>query len=158
MAGDIIVSISYGLDVQPDNDPFVDTSEEAIHILSETLGSNFIDVLPILKHIPEWMPGAGFQTRAKAAKRVAHKLLENPFKVAKDHIVRGFLQLSFFILQALLHRTAATTCHHSSHIACRYLNKGLPVVQISKSTRSKRRQGRCILQDPIRQGSNLNII
>jgi hypothetical protein len=92
MTGDIIIAISYGLDVQPDNDPYIQTSEEAVHILAKTFGSDLVDVLPILKYLPEWMPGAGFQTRAREAKRVAHRMLENPFKAAKDRIVRTFLQ------------------------------------------------------------------
>jgi short-subunit dehydrogenase involved in D-alanine esterification of teichoic acids len=87
----MIVAVAYGLNVQPDNDPYINTSEEAIHMITKTLGSNLVDVLPILKHVPEWVPGAGFQTRARDAKRVARRILENPYKVAKDRIVRAFL-------------------------------------------------------------------
>jgi hypothetical protein len=93
MLGDIFIAITYGLDVQPDNDPYIDALEEAAHMFTKALGSNFVDVLPILKHVPEWMPGAGFQTRAREAKRVLHGVLENPFKAAKDRIVGEFLQL-----------------------------------------------------------------
>ena len=97
MSGDVIVATAYGLDVQPDNDPYVDASEEGVHLITRTLGFNLVDVFPILKRVPEWMPGAGFQTRAREAKGIAHKILENPFKIAKDHIVREFLRLSPFI-------------------------------------------------------------
>jgi hypothetical protein len=158
MSGEVIVAITYGLDVQPDNDPYIDTSEEAVHMLLTTLGSNLVDVLPILKHVPEWMPGAGFQTRAREAKRVAHKMLENPFKVAKDRIVGESLQLLFPILNAPFVRIAATTSHRSSHIAMLYLNRGLLVVLILKRIQSNRQQGQCILQDLIRQVSSLDIV
>ena len=87
------MAFTCGLDVQPDNDPYIDTSEEAAHMVAQMLGSNFVDALPILKHVPEWIPGAGFQTRAREAKAIAHRILENPFKIAKDHIVREFLQI-----------------------------------------------------------------
>ena len=146
------MAIAYGLDVQPDNDPYINTSEEAIHLLDKEFYSNLVDVLPILKHVPEWMPGAGFQTRAREGRRLVHRLLEDPFKAAKDRIVCESLQLSL-LLQHLFPRIAVTTCHRSSHIAIRYLIRGLTttLIIIWKSLQSKRQQGRCTLEDPIRQ-------
>ena len=132
MSGDTIMAIAYGLDVQADNDPYIETSEEAVHLVTKMLGSNLVDVLPILKHVPEWIPGAGFQTRAREAKvTVVHKFLEDPFKVAKDRIVRVFLQLVHLIQH--LPRIAVTMCHRSSHIAIRYLTRGLAVALIWES-------------------------
>ena len=127
------MAVTYGLNVQPDNDPYINTSEEAVHMLAKTLGSNFVDVLPILRHVPEWIPGAGFRTKAREGKTLAHGILENPFKVAKDLIVREFLPLLLLKLQAPFSRIAATICHHSFQIAIHCLNRNLAVPFISTS-------------------------
>ena len=91
MTGEMLFMVTYGLRVQADNDPYIKDSAEAVYITSTTisdLGSNLVDLFPILKYVPEWMPGAGFHSMAKKGREVAHRILELPFKAAKDRIVR----------------------------------------------------------------------
>lgn len=47
--GSIIMSVAYGIDVLPVNDPFIDTAEKAISGLSEAgvTGAYLVDVLPL---------------------------------------------------------------------------------------------------------------
>ena len=98
MAGDTIMSVAYGLEVQPDDDPYIKTAEEGVHPLHTAAvpGAFLVDSLPFLKHVPEWFPGAGFQNEAKAAKKLARTMIEVPFEAAKKNFVRDppYLQIN----------------------------------------------------------------
>jgi hypothetical protein len=62
-AAAIIMSIVYGYDVQPYNDRFVTISENAVKKMAESLfpGAMAVNTFPILRYLPSWFPGAGFQ-------------------------------------------------------------------------------------------------
>lgn len=49
LAGATIMSIGYDIEVQPQNDPYVQTAEEAVASIAETTnaGSYLVDVIPI---------------------------------------------------------------------------------------------------------------
>jgi hypothetical protein len=61
-------------------------------------GAFLVDVIPLLKYVPEWFPGAGFQKKAKAWKKFALTMVEAPFAAAKRNIVRHTPRLWFFSL------------------------------------------------------------
>lgn len=46
-----------------------------------------MDVLPVLKYLPEWFPGAGFQKEAKEWKKTLTRFVEEPFKAVKQGMV-----------------------------------------------------------------------
>ena len=60
------MTVSYGLTVSDSEDPFISKAEEALHGFSEAgvPGTFLVDLLPILKHVPSWFPGAGFKRMA----------------------------------------------------------------------------------------------
>ncbi|KAJ7574308.1 cytochrome P450, partial [Mycena floridula] len=68
MNGFVTLSISYGIDVKEANDPYLTISENSLQAMAAAgnPGSFMVDALPWLKYIPSWVPGAGFQTKAKA--------------------------------------------------------------------------------------------
>lgn len=90
MAGETIISIAYGIDVQKENDPFVAAAERGVHplVAAGVPGAFLVDALPILKYVPEWMPGAGFKRKAREWKALADAMCELPFQAAKRNIVR----------------------------------------------------------------------
>ena len=90
MAGETIMSIAYGLEIQPDDDPYVKTAEQGVRPLMAAAipGAFLVDAFPFLKQVPKWFPGAGFQKKAKAWKKLARIMIEVPFAVAKKNIVR----------------------------------------------------------------------
>jgi len=49
--------------VRPYNGPYIVIAEEAIEAIAELAipGASFVDILPILKYVPDWFPGAKFQ-------------------------------------------------------------------------------------------------
>ncbi|KAF4617908.1 hypothetical protein D9613_005902 [Agrocybe pediades] len=116
-----IVSVVYGFDLQAKGDPFVDLSEAAVEKLSNSVfpGSKAVNALPILKHLPEWFPGAGFQRYAREARIATRRMRNAPFELTKKamsvgtavpSIVAGYLSGEHsFVNDQLLKDVAATS-------------------------------------------------
>ena len=99
MAGETIISIAYGLDVEPENDPYIQVAEESQNGITAAAipGAFLVDSMPILKYVPEWMPGAGFQKKARIWREAGQIMIEKSFAAAKDRIVSQRLVLETLI-------------------------------------------------------------
>ncbi|KAJ6504475.1 cytochrome P450 [Mycena vulgaris] len=88
MAGEIIMSVAYGINVLPKDDPYVTLAEHALHSLVFALvpGRFVVDSLPILKYVPEWFPGASFRRKAKVWRELSRSMVDKPFAEAKRNI------------------------------------------------------------------------
>ncbi|KAF8884004.1 cytochrome P450 [Infundibulicybe gibba] len=97
MAGSTIMSIAYGLDVLPKDDPYIATAERAVHpmVAAAVPGTFLVDSFPFLKYVPEWMPGAGFQKKAKEWRKLSQAMVEAPFRAAMAKIDNGEATPSF---------------------------------------------------------------
>ncbi|TFK25337.1 cytochrome P450 [Coprinopsis marcescibilis] len=97
MVAETILSIAYGINVQEENDPFVQLAEDAMAplITAGLPGAFLVDFFPWLKYVPEWLPGASFKRKAREWKYITSAFLENPFKTTKDAIAAGSTELSF---------------------------------------------------------------
>ena len=86
------MKIIYGIDVQESEDPYILTAEEAVVGFNKAgvPGAFLVDIFPILKHVPSWFPGAGFQRKAAHWRAVNVSLVENPFRYVKEQLVRDF--------------------------------------------------------------------
>lgn len=84
------MSITYGINVLPKNDPYIAVAEEAIAEGSKAVmaGAFLVDVIPALKYIPDWMPFAGFKRMAKEARKLAQRSIDDPFQVTKRDMVK----------------------------------------------------------------------
>ena len=105
MAGSVILSIAYDIEVQPENDPFIAISQEVVHAAavalipytfwvvsysSNTWHKHSIheqDFFPWLKYIPAWFPGAGFRRKARKWSAEVRQMVERPYAVAKKKFV-----------------------------------------------------------------------
>jgi hypothetical protein len=87
--GGFIISLAYGIPIKARGDPYLELSEISTKILTDavTPGSYFVDVLPFLKHIPAWFPGAGFQRKARELHHVSVKFRSSPFNEAVSNFV-----------------------------------------------------------------------
>lgn len=88
----IIMGITYGYEVQPENDPFVSAVLELNGILTKGLTperSAILLAFPFLAHIPTWFPGARFQREALHSRQLAQKVLNAPFEFTKSQIEAG---------------------------------------------------------------------
>ncbi|KAF9003579.1 cytochrome P450 [Cyathus striatus] len=97
MSGEIIISITYGLDVQPSNDPYIQMAEAGVQPLLEASlpGAFFVDTFPILKYIPGWFPFAEFKRKAREWKELARNMVDIPFAATKDAMNKGTVNPSF---------------------------------------------------------------
>ena len=84
------MKISYGIDVQESKDPYILVAEEAMKGITEAgvPGAFWVDVFPVLKYVPSWFPGAGFQKKAAHWREVNRSLVEKPFRYVKEQLVR----------------------------------------------------------------------
>ncbi|KAJ7251337.1 cytochrome P450 [Mycena rebaudengoi] len=91
MNGALIMSIAYGIDTLPSNDPYMETAEAAIDALTQAAvpGRYLVDVIPILKYVPAWFIGAGFKRQAREWKKLTEKMVQLPFKVVKRLVADG---------------------------------------------------------------------
>ncbi|KAJ7155817.1 cytochrome P450 [Mycena filopes] len=97
MASGLIMDVAYGIKVRGADDMYVRIAEEAMRGLSlaSLPGAFLVDTIPALKYIPEWVPGAGFQRKARQWKKVTRDLLEVPFAETKRRIDKGVASASF---------------------------------------------------------------
>ncbi|KAJ7840998.1 cytochrome P450, partial [Mycena leptocephala] len=88
-ASDIIMSVVYGIEILPSNDPYVSLAYEAVETLSNAgvPGKYLVDSLPILKYVPSWMPGARFKRDAKEWRELASRLADVPLAETKRQMV-----------------------------------------------------------------------
>jgi len=91
MAGRIIMRTAYGIDVQIRNDPYIEIGEKSLQALSAATGAGayLVDVLPFLKYVPEWFPGAQFQVQAKNWRPWVSGMLNDPFDLVKKRMADG---------------------------------------------------------------------
>ena len=100
--GSTTLSMTYGINIRP-YDPLIAIAEEAIEALSDLViaGPLLVEIIPILKYIPAWFPGAEFQKTGAMLRTHAEKMRNGTFAVARKLMVfsprpflRIFLQLT----------------------------------------------------------------
>ncbi|KAK6988663.1 cytochrome P450 [Favolaschia claudopus] len=104
-AGEVIISLTYGGDAAVGEAPYIHLAEQGTKNIASAVvpGRFLVDVLPILRHVPEWFPGAGFQIIAREGKNLAEKMRNVPFMDMKRKMEEGTAQACFTVnaLQAL---------------------------------------------------------
>ncbi|KAJ8079596.1 hypothetical protein PM082_011183 [Marasmius tenuissimus] len=101
-AASIILSIAYGIEILPENDPHVSLAEEAVRLITAAVlpGANLVENIPLLRYVPEWFPGAGWKRRAREARRITTEMIVKPFKTATAGIASKWN--GFFVLYIAL--------------------------------------------------------
>ena len=89
LVGSTTLSMTYGINVRPYNDPNIAIAEEAIAALAElgVAGAFLVDILPILKYIPDWFPGANFHRKAAIMRTQSENIRNAPFAETKKLMV-----------------------------------------------------------------------
>ena len=88
------MKIAYGITVQESDDPYISIAEEALSGVAEAAipGAFWVDLFPILKYVPSWFPGAGFQKKAVRWREVTNAMADKPFR----HVQEQLVQVHFF--------------------------------------------------------------
>ena len=78
--------IVYGIDVDDLSNKYLRLAEEAVEGLADAavLGRYWVDFLPILKYVPDWLPGTNFKRKADRVRRIAKASKEEPFNAARS--------------------------------------------------------------------------
>ncbi|KAF7375521.1 putative monooxygenase [Mycena sanguinolenta] len=99
--GAIILRVAYGHYVTGENDPFLTTGLMALDFFT-TAGIWAVDVLPILRYIPSWLPGSGFLRIAKQWRKIYMDAVWNPYLWCKKNLATGAVLLPNFCAQYLV--------------------------------------------------------
>lgn len=85
------MELSHGIQTRGQDDPYINVVEQALQGLIQAIvpGRFLVETFPIMKYIPEWMPGAKFQRLAKEWRELATRVVMDPFKKVKQDIVRS---------------------------------------------------------------------
>ncbi|KAJ7226387.1 cytochrome P450 [Mycena rebaudengoi] len=96
MAGEIIMSMAYGIDVLPSDDPYVALADKGVHSLVVAFVNRYlVDMFPALKYVPKWFPGAEFQRKAEEWRKLARAMVDMPYTETKRQMECGIAPRSF---------------------------------------------------------------
>ncbi|KAJ6502263.1 cytochrome P450 [Mycena sanguinolenta] len=96
-SGALALRITYGYTVRDEKDPLIEIITNVMQEFSDSVtpGAFLVDLLPILKYVPSWMPGAGFQRTAKRWSKSKDEAIDRPFNLVKEHMALGSAEDSF---------------------------------------------------------------
>ncbi|KAF9463769.1 cytochrome P450 [Collybia nuda] len=97
LAGGIIMQLTYGIEVQEGEDPYVSLIEGANDNFSAATvpGAFMVDFFPSLLLLPEWLPGMSFKETARKWAKATADMIEIPFAFTKKQMVAGTARPSF---------------------------------------------------------------
>ncbi|KAM5539491.1 hypothetical protein V8D89_006943 [Ganoderma adspersum] len=119
-----VLKTVYGIDVAEEGDRIIEVIDTAMEGVSVALtpGAFLVEYLPFLRHVPEWLPGAGFQKRLRRWRDASHEMVEMPFAQAKAAMKHGHPTSSIVgtMLGGIAHLDASTVVeeeHVSKNVA-----------------------------------------
>ncbi|KAF8573529.1 cytochrome P450 [Ramaria rubella] len=88
--GALIIEVTFGFNALP-GDRYMALADKAMAVLAEAgvPGSFLVDIIPLLRYVPEWMIGAGFQKKAREARQMNKGLVALPFVAIKESLRKG---------------------------------------------------------------------
>ena len=92
--------LTYGYPVQPGKDPLVDLVDTAISQFGQGAepGAFLVDVIPVLKYVPAWFPGAGWKQTAKRFRQTQVTMVDVPYHFVREQMVGC---LPFFVTERI---------------------------------------------------------
>ncbi|PPQ79518.1 hypothetical protein CVT25_003400 [Psilocybe cyanescens] len=97
-AGAVILRISHGYEVKESHDPFVEIADLATEqfSLATAPGAFLVDLIPALRHVPQWFPGASFRLQADKWAATLSEMVNGPYNFVKQQMVAsGTAEVSF---------------------------------------------------------------
>jgi hypothetical protein len=81
--------MTYSIKIQPYNDPYIKIAEDTVESSTELLipGAFLVDIIPILKYVPVWFPGAKFQRKAVVMREQLGKIRNETFAATEEIMV-----------------------------------------------------------------------
>ncbi|KAJ5665051.1 uncharacterized protein N7477_007499 [Penicillium maclennaniae] len=97
-AGAVILKITYGYRVEPHKeDLLVNLVNVALEQFGHaaTPGTWLVDIIPALKYVPSWFPGAGFKRTAQEFRKNLEEVAKKPYALVQQRIKDGRYKPSF---------------------------------------------------------------
>lgn len=81
----LTMEVTYGMSVTSE-DSFLQAVMEAAEAMKKPAvpGTFLVDTIPMLKYVPEWFPGAGFQKFARVARERSNLAVDGPLEYVKE--------------------------------------------------------------------------
>ncbi|KAL6299078.1 cytochrome P450 [Sparassis latifolia] len=97
LAAGIMMELAYGHEVLSNDDEYIKIGEDATHAVEAgAAGTSLLDLLPILQHIPPWIPGCSSFTAAVRKWRPAvSRLYDVPFDAVLAQMNAGTARRSY---------------------------------------------------------------
>ncbi|GJJ10296.1 hypothetical protein Clacol_004522 [Clathrus columnatus] len=88
-SGTIVLRLTYGYKAASENEPLVRLVVETLRQFSETTISNafLVDVLPILRFVPSFFPGAAWKRKAIRYRECLDETLRKPYEWTKQQMI-----------------------------------------------------------------------
>ena len=102
-AGAVILKVTYGYTTEnKGRDPFVDLASKTMAQFAEATvpGKWVVDVLPFLRHLPDWVPGTGFKATARRMALQLKQCVDQPYAFVK-HQMREKKHTTSFLSQCI---------------------------------------------------------
>ncbi|CCL98338.1 uncharacterized protein FIBRA_00332 [Fibroporia radiculosa] len=106
-AGGTMMEVTYGHIATAADDGFIEWADDIITRMQEagSAGTTITDFFPILKYVPEWMPGAGIKRRVSGLRSEVQQLHDVPYERVKSAVDAGSARTSF--LASLIEKISA---------------------------------------------------
>ncbi|KAH9917085.1 cytochrome P450 monooxygenase [Fomitopsis serialis] len=91
LTASLMMESIYGHTVTSDDDEYLHYAEAALKGTTEVAspGAAIVDILPFLRHIPSWMPGAGFKREAAKVKVSIEEAHVKPYEMVERAMAAG---------------------------------------------------------------------
>ncbi|TFY68462.1 hypothetical protein EVJ58_g1002 [Rhodofomes roseus] len=93
----LILETVYGHRIKSLEDSYVLLMDRGVQATSATgpAGGGIMDFFPLLKHVPTWLPGAGFKRKALHARKLVQAAHNIPFDMVRKAVASGDARPSF---------------------------------------------------------------
>ncbi|KAL6895420.1 cytochrome P450 [Trichoderma longibrachiatum] len=88
----MILKIVYSYSIEPNAaDPLVELIDEMMSNFSEAMvpSSRLVDLIPALKHLPDWFPGTSYKETARQWNKINHDTVNFPYSFVKRQMASG---------------------------------------------------------------------
>jgi hypothetical protein len=96
-SGASTLKVAYGVTIKDNSDPLIilAASLSRLTTVAAEPGRWLVDSFPWMRHIPSWLPGAGFKRWATHSCKLSTEFTDKPFNDAKLALANGFGTASF---------------------------------------------------------------
>ncbi|CAA7260722.1 unnamed protein product [Cyclocybe aegerita] len=86
----------YGIEVKEAHDPIISVAERAMEVavVGAQPGNFLVDLIPALRYVPDWFPGAGWKRFAALGKKLTDQMIDLPFNKTVEAMKSGVYEPS----------------------------------------------------------------